>query len=636
MTNLKKALMGVTALVMAFSLTAITACTKKGGNEGGNGGNEGGNGGNGGGGTTVVADVDKIMEAAAKQTVGGITAAYTINNTINSTTYESDENGVKKPDAEEMTSVRKQKTVSSAKIDLNTLNIDASEVESTEESSIYGSYDYTTYGYSFIRDGKVFNYSAHAEVTDFTGKILTYNEDEASLGDFAGENVTLSMLGPVLTEEGVIGMPFNAVINLGKTYESTTFADGKLTINLNKVAYKAYNEVLAVIEGLTEESTMGGLIESTPVKNLIDSLTYGLTAKDLYDDLTAQVAGQPAAQEESTEAPGMASIFGMLPAPEEGASVHSYLVTVLKDETFSKAILSMAMLPEEAITAIGTLYAFPVITFVNLMMAMMPGSGDDIVGEGGDTEDMRAVPYEGEEEMPTLTMEQVKAMVKGMLDEAVVVTEDKATISVEGEVVELTGLAVELNVNDKYEIETAKFVCNYVNNFVYISDNGYFNGEEYVDNYSAEKSETTGSLVATLTLSATAPALTNINDNYVSDSDVEFEANGAYYCIVEVNEKELVFRVTLGEGEPNWAGSTTYQVTKIELLDKIGGSVLKSATEFGEDGVELDNGLTLTYWESDFTPGQSFYMSFDCGEEYPTQSSGALSEYVKVSDILKK
>ena len=606
MSKIKRALMGLTALLVAFSMSAVTACTvDNNGNNGDNGNNTeqgnqggGGNGGNQGGenqgggneqGVDTATAVANIMAVSAEQTYAGVTANYSLNSTTRENYYACYENGFKKLFAQESKFTLNQVMNGTAVADFVTLNADLTSKVKVEErdadgNKVVGSQrSGEEYSYTFTRGGKSFYYTSEEQVTDFSTITLLYGGDASEVQGGEG-----NPWGEMLSGSDALGTAFNAVINMGSVYNSVSFANGKLTVNLNKVAYNAYNEVLGVIDDLTETSTVGEVLETDPVKNLIDSLTYGRTARDIYDTLIAQAGGQPSVTDAASDNgggltddgngemngeqfAGAEAIFALLPVPEEGASVHSYLVTALKDEDFSKAVLGTALgFTEEEVEEIGTLYDLTVLRLV-LQIQQMTQTGDG-GAEGG---------TDGRADLPSsLTMAIIKATIKGMFGETVSATKDKFTLDMQyltGEALTLgfTGVSAEFTVNDRFEIVKMRTVSS-------ITSDGKQVTEVDEGEYQACETKSTGALEATVDVHSAAPELTDIDDCAVETYDLTVVAGKSYFGTYEIEGKKYEVVVTAGDGD----GQGNYAVTCIAVREK-GGALI--GTEIVLDQANLES-----------------------------------------------
>ncbi len=123
MKKIKKAFLGITALLAAFSISAMCACTP-GGNTENNGGNN--SGGNISGGNTQAITAASVLKAYANQTVTGATLEYTLIGDTSAKAYLCDEEGNKLPNAEEHSSRSKSTEQASAAmaVDGSDLKID--------------------------------------------------------------------------------------------------------------------------------------------------------------------------------------------------------------------------------------------------------------------------------------------------------------------------------------------------------------------------------------------------------------------------------------------------------------------------------------------------------------------------------
>lgn len=426
MKKLNKAILGVTALVMAFSVSAMAACS--------NTDNDPNSPKNPNSPNYVQPvknnDVKKTIEAFGKQNFKAVSLDYTYEDTYVSSDYECNASGVKLENATVDKYSNHYKMTVSEKMNFKTLDMDMTSYDISEELDKDGKpvaegtrkeYDYT-----FMRGGKMYGKSSQTEITDFSNVEFDYSYD-------AEIPPQVTAILAALPEEGMSAefmTPVTAIMRLGDIYGGATYANNKLTVNFNKVAYKLYNEVLEVIEGLNDETKVGDLIKKTPVKNLLQSLTYGIDAKEIYDQVVAMAGG------ENADATVKAQI-DKLPKPAEKETVYAYLLKLLESKDVAELIFSMAA-PGMPASAIAPIADFKVSEIITLVMGIVGGNG----GVATQAEASTAP-----------TMAQIKTMVKGLINKYLTVTEDKITVNA-GNKTEVSAAEVVFNVGDDYTVSS--------------------------------------------------------------------------------------------------------------------------------------------------------------------------------------
>lgn len=552
MKKFKKALIGITSLVMAFSMTAICACT--GGNQSGNQGdtpggiagddnNPGGSHGGEQGGNTEQpkSDAQKIIEAFQKQNIKAVGIEYSFESTEEYTGYASEADGTKLGNA--ITTVNCWHNVFSGtqRINIQDLEIDASDYNLTEELDKDGNVvadsesNREGYSYSFIRGGYEFYTNSEVEITDFS-KVTFEGGNSMEMPE------QLSAMLAQLPESGATGdmlAPVAAILNLADIYGGATFADKKLTVDLNKVAYKLYTEVLAEIDALDENTTVAELIAAKPVKNLLQSLTYGVDAKKIVDELKKNfTSGENKTESLAEEGNGeqaaamamVAELVKVLPDAEEGESVYDYLVKTLNSKDFGAAVIGLLTgSPVDVPVALGDFKVMQIVSLVTKITTpptTPPDPGYDYQSGG--------VSAQAEDAQPEMTMEQVKELIKGYLN-MVTVTEDKVTVATgESSDTELSALKLVLAVGDDYTVSSVSFSGNMKTTYSSVDKTfEVTDGEtgEVTVCYTASKGSETSTITAEIKLSEDEYSLTDINGNKVTYTEYELQDQIGYaYC----------------------------------------------------------------------------------------------------------
>ncbi|MCM1438669.1 MAG: hypothetical protein NC131_05590 [Roseburia sp.] len=479
-----KALIGLTSVVMAFSVTAMAACGSSGGGSGNTPAGVGDN-------NITISDTEikNVSTAVASQNIKAVTVEM---NTTGTTVYAStdcDENGKKLSDAETRYERYKSTEQETIKTNLKGLYSDMfssykSEVLDKDGNPVTDGYTEEGYGYTFMRDFTFYyvNNEDNDKITDFSNVDVVRN-DTAIIPDM------LKAVLAAIPETGVSAetvTPITGILSLADVYGAKTSADNKITLNYNKVAYKLYSEAVGVIDKLDENTTVGGLIAEKPVKALIMSLTYGLDAKELYDEVYGALVGEG----------GNAQIDAMLaelPKPAAGDSVYKYLVTLLKSQKFAETVFAVVM-PEAA--SLTTPKAFADMKVADVVKLVAGNSAP--------------------------AMAQVKTYIKGVLDEYVTVTEDKVTVSgittTEDNVVvghdsaEISGLTIVYDLNNDKTVSAITISAHVVTTSDYIDYHGSAGTSEgiYYDYYSMDEITETSDFSIKIGLSKDEYTLTNI------------------------------------------------------------------------------------------------------------------------------
>ncbi len=435
--------MGLTATVMAFSMTAMTACVDG----------------------STDANVNKVIEASRNQSVKAMGIEATINTNSKTTSYTCDDKGVMlEGETKKEASFSNSSTVTEK---VNFANFAMDMI--VHGSSVSQEY----YNYNFMRDGASYYTNSVQEITDFSNVTLTLSQNNM-LGQLDALLAQMPEGGASADTLSVI-----SIINLAKIYDGVTFADKKLTVNFNKVAYKLYSEVLEVIENLDDNTTVGDIIGAAPVKNLIDSLTYGTDAKEVFDELVKMLeSASSAAAGEASQGSMVEAILAALPQPTEGESVYAYLVRLLGS---------------------GEL---------KMLFAQMTGA--NLTKPVSELTLAEILPLFGIQQAPT--MDEIKAMVKGVLDQYVAVTEDKVTVTIgKDKTTEVSAVELVFNVGDDYSVSSVTVNAEVVVSYTQISPTGY-------SSYVRTDSEYKMSLTANVELAKTEYTLTDISKAKIENS----------------------------------------------------------------------------------------------------------------------
>jgi hypothetical protein len=178
-------------------------------------------------------------------------------------------------------------------------------------------------------------------------------------------------------------------IALAQNFGAITEGKGEVTIDANALLYNLYNGLINDINNFSANTSVKDIFSSTTVKGLIEGLTVNVTAKEIYDEFAGaanDVGGEATTtttalaldydnydfsallgglsdlsledvdwddidwddidwdnigEDEIAEGSifdSVAPILTALPQPNEGESVYDYLMRVLDDVAFTKAV----------------------------------------------------------------------------------------------------------------------------------------------------------------------------------------------------------------------------------------------------------------------------------------------------------
>lgn len=586
MKKLNKALMGVTAVVMAFSVSAMAACSNE------------DDGGKHGEGSKAVAV--KVLDAYNKQTVKGVSFTSLTESVVTASWYKSDEEGKKLADAEENTHKSKGTVRVSGKYNADLANLTADYFTDTENVALKadGSVDATQkasqhYNYTFVRGGNIFTYESEEATTDFSKVAINY---EGSIADALPEGITIDDALGAMEESGlgsVTSLPVNLILNLANDFGGVTETSGKVTVDFNKVTYNAYNSVLEVIEGLDENTTVGDLIAAKPVKSLVEALTYGIDAKTVYDAVIAEFGGDNAGAD-------VKEIIKNVPSPEEGQSVYDYIVSLLNSKSFAGFVLSMVT--GQPVGSIAAPFAEFKVADIMAIIAQIGGSGNAT---------SPAAEAEVGAGMSPLTMAQIKTMAKAAIEEYVTVTEDKVTINMDS-IVSFSDLKLAFSVNDNYEITALDVTGNQTVNTLQVIGNSY-DGET---SYFAYDTVMEGEIFYSVNFSAIDLGYEDIDNSNAFVHVEELGEGGVYYADTAFC-CDYLLRITVNaEGE----------ITLLELTEDYGGTAVGT---YDAEGKSVTVGETVVKMTGVSDGCADIYVN---GRPYGVD----LRQYKKVSDITEK
>ncbi|MDE7306038.1 MAG: hypothetical protein K2N33_01470 [Clostridia bacterium] len=362
----KKFLAAIIAAVMALGIFAFAACgNDNSGNNNGpdEGGNEGGN--NNG---TVLTTAQLLQAVSAQQVKYLEVNASSSSSVVDPAMVISETNF-------------------NAKVNLNDLDADIAIYSAIldEQQNLVKDYDY-----SFVRGGYNFSDVSYAGIPkeevspeNYSSIPLVYNS-ESSIDSSMSAYVPLGL-----------NQANYALISFVSTANALTIESGKATVDLNKAVYNVVQDLKEVVNGLTEETTLGDILANEKVRKYLTVFTELVPATLV----SAGVAKLPEllemlnslTPEDASEFGEMGTFVLMAQAILNGVSFDD-LAQITPDGTVTYDYL-IKLLASDAMRDIAN------TVLVNLMTVMGGGNG-------GDAEQVSALADgEGEVEglLPNLT-----------------------------------------------------------------------------------------------------------------------------------------------------------------------------------------------------------------------------------------
>lgn len=369
MKKLKKLALGLIALITAFSVTAFTACGDETSETPPDNSTEqtpgpGGENTPSGGDSAILSAIEKTSAASFKGiTVDGTTQMdVTMEATEESTSY--------------MKSVEKQTAEFGINLDTATYNMDLTEysgsigVYTTEEGAeivlddanpTYSESEY--YEYSFIRDGYTFSTSISDYGNDNVGNgDNTGNTESAAseteetftgITDFTGVELRTSLYKSFITPDDVAGLDMSVIMgtiqampfvfaSLAERYDAVTIADNTITVNLTDLVMGIYKTFKTAVNSVTADTTVTQILQIELVKDLIESITVGVSPADIYDLVESQIT--PSAGE---------SLSDYIPEPAADDTVYEYILDLAASEELFDLIFNGGSSSDEAVPTPG-------------------------------------------------------------------------------------------------------------------------------------------------------------------------------------------------------------------------------------------------------------------------------------------
>lgn len=282
MKTMKKISVVLMALIMTVALFAFTACDP----------------------ADEKTTVDSVLTALQTQSYAAIS---------------TDMSGTFKQSGVEAGTVK-----SSAKLNLATGDADivAESVGKGENAGV------DNYSYIFMRDWNAYSYSAETKPAGLNS--IEWSA-EGNLNDMITEALQGEGIPVDFASIGGLASVCQMVLPMACHLE-LSFADAAggitddasaktLTVDINKVLYNFVNDIKGVINGLTDSTTIGDLLNNETVKKYFSIITE-LVPVDTVKSFVAQT--------------------GLNVQPDDGSSTYDYIVKIISSEELKKLISEMA------------------------------------------------------------------------------------------------------------------------------------------------------------------------------------------------------------------------------------------------------------------------------------------------------
>lgn len=213
----------------------------------------------------------------------------------------------------------------------------------------------TPYAYCFMRDWKVYGALSQAEITDFSSAILKPIVDiGAALEEQTGANsLMLNLYAPMLMN-AVVSAGNYMILSLGKVTNSVAFKGNTITVDYNLTAYRIFNDVKDVIDGVTATTTVGDILGNANVRKYAEIFTELVSYNDLatYVSIIKNILGgqgvQPIPAEEIDYTQVLIAALDAIDAllksvtPDANSNTYDYLVKLLSSDELREIINNAA------------------------------------------------------------------------------------------------------------------------------------------------------------------------------------------------------------------------------------------------------------------------------------------------------
>ena len=281
---------------------------------------------------------------------------------VSGKSFSLNEDGTKGAEIADSAYTAKTGMTQSGKINLADGNADISAVQTSEA----GGQKSSEYTYSFMRNWNLFEYVSEEETEDFSGVTLDYYGNvSGQLPDTVDGLIELSDIA----EQG-LGTVNYLLLTYGDNFGGLTVAENKATLDLSKTLYNMVQSLKTLVEGIKDDTTVGGVLADETVKKLLTPVL------DLIEpaQIIAAVSGVLSPESELGQILAQLEIdvADILGEPAEGETSYEYLTRLIGSEKLSNAINTvLAAMAEmqnaQAISLPATLDKVPVSFFATLM-----------------------------------------------------------------------------------------------------------------------------------------------------------------------------------------------------------------------------------------------------------------------------
>jgi hypothetical protein len=233
---------------------------------------------------------------------------------------------------------------------------------SNKSDSLDGVEAVTTYEMSFLRDIYLFNTTSQTEIKDYNSSV-TLNLVETSEDTSSYLNGLLTMLkGEGEDEESGVDISgeISAITQLAITYDALNISSGVLTIDVAKIISGVYADFNATLESIDGKTTVSQILENENFKKIFTASTSGVDVQEVYDTIV-----QSLTESEKVDS----TVVAAVPKPTEGQSLYDYIVAVVKDEDFNKALLGEASIGNMSLDYLLTLNGAYSVDTIKTMIA---------------------------------------------------------------------------------------------------------------------------------------------------------------------------------------------------------------------------------------------------------------------------
>lgn len=247
---------------------------------------------------------------------------------VSGKSFSLNEDGTKGAEIADSAYTAKTGMTQSGKINLADGNADISAVQTSEA----GGQKSSEYTYSFMRNWNLFEYVSEEETEDFSGVTLDYyGNASGQLPDTVDGLIELSDIA----EQG-LGTVNYLLLTYGDNFGGLTVAENKATLDLSKTLYNMVQSLKTLVEGIKDDTTVGGVLADETVKKLLTPVL------DLIEpaQIIAAVSGVLSPESELGQILAQLEIdvADILGEPAEGETSYEYLTRLIGSEKLSNAI----------------------------------------------------------------------------------------------------------------------------------------------------------------------------------------------------------------------------------------------------------------------------------------------------------